>query len=158
MQGLAVGKVVTEGDSPVTVFGVFTEIGIINQLATRLFESFLPAGMSLAQFSVLDHIGRLDGDWTPARLANVFQVPRPTMTHTLQRLAAAKLVNFVANPRDARGKIVRLTAKGRAQRDAARDAATPLLEAIGAAMPAGLFAALLPPLGALRAFLDAAGD
>ena len=142
----------------ITVFGVFTEIGMINQLATRLFESHLPAGMSLAQFSVLDQLGRLEGDWTPARLARALQVPRPTMTYTLQRLEAAKWVNFVADPRDARGKIVRITGKGRARRDATRDAAAPLLAAIGASMPTGLFAAMLPPLEALRAFLDAARD
>lgn len=153
-------KSVTNGDGQLslTVFGVFTEIGIINQLATRLFESYLPPGLRLAQFSVLDHIGRLDGDWTPARLAQAFQVPRPTMTHTLQQLAAAKLVDFVANPRDSRGKLVQITGKGRTTRDAARGAIAPLLDAIGVSMPDGLFAALLPPLEELRIFLDAARD
>lgn len=133
-------------------FRLFTEIGIIHQLATRQFEAILPPGMTLAQFGVLDHLLRLDGDWSPARLANAFQVPRPTMTNTLQRLAGAGLVVFEDDPRDGRGKLVRATPAGTAVRNAAVAAVAPVL----ADVPEALVTALLPPLASLRAQLDAA--
>ncbi len=133
-------------------FRLFTEIGIIHQLATRRFESLAPAGLTVAQFSVLDHLLRLPGDWSPARLANAFQVPRPTMTNTLQRLAAAGLVTFETDPRDGRAKFVRPAPAAAATRDAAVAAVAPLL----AELPEALVTALLPPLAQLRMQLDAA--
>ena len=143
---------------PAAAFAVFTEIGIINQLATRAFEQLLPPGLSLPQFAVLDHLMRLDGDWTPARLASAFQVPRPTMTNTLQRLHAAGLVDYAPDPRDRRGKLVVITKKGRVVRDRSRAAVEPLLRQIGKALPASLFGTLLGELVKLRAWLDAARD
>lgn len=143
---------------PAAAFAVFTEIGIINQLATRSFESALPPGLSLSQFSVLDHLIRLGGDWNPARLASAFQVPRPTMTNTLARLHAAGLVTFTPDPRDRRGKLVVITKKGRAMRDGARAGVEPLLRQIGKALPASLFGTLLTGLVPLREWLDTARE
>lgn len=40
-------------------FRVLNEIGIISQLATTAFERAMPQGMTLAQFTVLNHFVRL---------------------------------------------------------------------------------------------------
>lgn len=139
-------------------FRVLNEVAIINQLASRAFENALPAGLSLAQFSVLNHLVRLGDDRTPARIAAAFQVPRPTMTHTLGRLAAAGLVRLVPDPDDGRGKRVRLTPEGTAMRARAVAATAPLLAGLGEAVPEPLLASLLPLLADLRARLDAARE
>lgn len=146
-----------DADDPLA-FRVLNEVAIINQLASRAFETALPPGLSLAQFSVLNHLVRLGDDRTPARIAAAFQVPRPTMTHTLGRLAAAGLVRLVADPEDGRGKRVRLTPAGEAMRRRAVDATAPLLAELGEAVPEPLLAALLPLLADLRARLDAARE
>ena len=67
-------------------FRFFTEIGIIEQLARNRLERGLPDGLKISQFSVLNHLVRLGGEWSPARLARAFQVTKGAMTNTLQRL------------------------------------------------------------------------
>ncbi|MGH6951145.1 MAG: MarR family winged helix-turn-helix transcriptional regulator, partial [Vitreimonas sp.] len=69
-------------DDPVH-FRALNEIGIINQLAQTIFERVMPAGMTLAQFIVLNHFVRLGGSRSPAELASAFQLTRATMTSTL---------------------------------------------------------------------------
>ena len=57
-------------------FRLFTEIGIIEQLARNRLERGLPDGLKVSQFVVLNHLVRLGGEWSPARLANAFQVTK----------------------------------------------------------------------------------
>ena len=71
---------------------MFNEIGIISQLSSNRLERVLPEGMSVAQFSVLNHLVRLGGSWAPSRLARAFQVTKGAMTNTLQRLEAQGLI------------------------------------------------------------------
>ena len=40
-------------------FQMFNEIGIISQLSSNRLERVLPEGMSIAQFSLLNHLVRL---------------------------------------------------------------------------------------------------
>ena len=77
----------------IPAFELFNEIGIINQLATTMFERVLPKGMTQAQFTVLNHFVRLGHqERSPAQLAFAFQVTRPTMTSTLSRMERAGLI------------------------------------------------------------------
>ncbi|MEQ1783915.1 MAG: helix-turn-helix domain-containing protein, partial [Hyphomonadaceae bacterium] len=96
----------SDDDSRLLYFRLFTEIGIINQLSSNRLERELPDGMSLAQFGVLNHFVRLGGQWAPTRLARAFQVTKGAMTNTLQRLEAQGLVKVVPDPKDARAKLV----------------------------------------------------
>lgn len=98
-------------------FRLFNEIGIIAQLATSMFERAMPKGMTIAQFSLLNHFARLGGGKNPAALASAFQVTKATMTSTLQRLAAKGLVSIVPDPADGRGKRVSITDEGRQMRE-----------------------------------------
>ena len=137
------------------VFQLFNEIGIINQLSTRMFERALPKGMTQAQFTVLNHFIRLGLDEkSPAELASAFQITRPTMTSTLARMERAGLVAIKADPRDGRAKRVSLTEKGRTMREACIVAGAALVPVVGGLMTNAELAAILPPLTRLRSALD----
>jgi DNA-binding MarR family transcriptional regulator len=145
-------------DSDPVAFRVLNEIGIIAQLTRAAMEEAVPAGVSGAGFSVLNHLARLPGDWSPARLARAFQVTKGAMTNTLQRLEAEGLIRVEADPRDGRAKLVRLLKKGLKVRDATLARLAPGMAALTEAVGANLFETLLPHLAALRATLDAARD
>ena len=140
-------------DDPIA-FRVFNEIGIISQLAGTLFERAMPDGMTLAQFTVLNHFVRLGGVRSPNELARAFQVTKGTMTSTLQKLEARGYVMIEPDPEDGRGKRVSITAKGTKARNAAVAGLAPLIASLGAHETAAEFPKLLPTLTALREFLD----
>jgi DNA-binding MarR family transcriptional regulator len=108
---------------------------------------------------VLNHFVRLnvDGD-SPSKLARAFQVTKGAMTYTLHQLESLAYVRIDADPADARGKIVRITRKGRKARDIGANSVRPgmvkLLEIVGAEE----FTRALPFLVKLRQALDAARD
>lgn len=140
-------------------FQLFNEIGIIDQLASAMFERALPAGMSQAQFTVLNHFVRLGHDRrSPAQLASAFQVSRPTMTSTLGRMARNGLIRIEPDPADGRGKLVSLTPRGRAMREEGLAAVGPLLPLLDSVLTNEEVAALLPVLRKLRIALDAMRD
>jgi DNA-binding MarR family transcriptional regulator len=133
---------------------VFTEIGVIAQLSGVAIERLLPDGLSGPQFGVLNHFARRGGEETPAQLADAFQVTRGAMTNTLARLEAQGLVAVRPDDSDGRRKQVSITPAGLATREAALKSVKPRLDAIRAAIPPEDFAAALPFLSRLRAWLD----
>lgn len=133
---------------------MFNEIGIIAQLATTRFEAVMPDGMTIAQFSILNHFVRLGGERSPNELARAFQVTKGTMTSTLQRLEARGCIAIRPDPDDGRGKIVAITPKGKKAREAALAAIKPYLLQLSANEIAVTFPQLLEQLGLLRAYLD----
>lgn len=147
------------GPAPADIaFRVFNEIGIINQLAATVFERVMPDGMTLAQFTVLNHFVRLGGRRRPTDLARAFQVTKATMTSTLQRLAAKDLVAILADDTDGRGRRVEITDKGRAMHADCIARLGPKLDAIVAAVGAAAFTDAVEPLTHLRAGLDTMRD
>jgi DNA-binding MarR family transcriptional regulator len=148
----------TTPEDPVT-FRVFTEIGIISQLASTAFQRVLPEGMSMAGFSVLNHFVRLNKDGeTPTRLARAFQVTKGAMTNTLQRLEALGCVTIEPDPRDGRGKVVRITDAGRRMRENAIRTLRPRMRSVLEFVDFEELSAILPTLAKLRATLDMARD
>lgn len=143
------------GSAEALLFRLFNEIGIINQLATTAFERVLPHGLTLAQFTILNHCMRTSDNKTPAQLADILQVTRGTLTSTLGRLEEKRFVRLVPDAEDGRSKRVLLTAAGRRARDDAIAAALPLLERARDALPRPAVEALLPVLQDLRRWLDA---
>ncbi len=139
-------------------FSFFNEIGIIEQLSRALFESKLPAGFLVSHFSVLNHLIRVRDGPTPLRLANAFQVPKTTMTHTLSVLEKHELVEMRPNPEDGRSKCVWLTEKGRAFRNDAIAGMVPEMMVLAERFPPELVAEIVPKLAEIRAFLDAQRD
>ncbi len=155
MRVKAKGKRTSGAAGDPLVFRLFNEIGIIEQLSRTLFERVMPRGMTLPQFTVLNHFVRLGGVRSPAQLASAFQVTKQTMTSTLARLQAAGLVEIGPNPEDGRSKLVRITPKGTAMRQRCLEALTPALEEIAILIPRTDQDMLLPPLIRLRQLLDA---
>ena len=95
------------------VFGFFTEIGIINQLATALLAKNLPDGIHPSHFSILNHLVRMGDGKPPVRIASAMQVTKNTMTHSLQVLQDRGYITVKPDPEDGRGKLVYLTDAGR---------------------------------------------
>ena len=139
-------------------FRVLNEIGIISQLATTAFERAMPQGMTLAQFTVLNHFVRLGGLRRPTDLARAFQVTKATMTSTLQRLESKGLVAIEADAADGRGRLVAITEAGRALHADCIVRLQPRLAHMVTAVGPDALAALVEPLSDLRATLDTMRD
>ncbi len=140
--------------STARLFALFNEVGIINQLASALFEARLPSGIVVSQFSVLNHLIRVKDGRTPLELSRAFQVPKTTITHSLAVLSRHGLIRMSSNPRDGRSKCVWITHEGRAFRDAAIASLTPDMREISARFPAPLIDDLLSALTRLRQIMD----
>ena len=146
----------SEKDSDPLVFSFLNEIGIIDQLARAQLERTLPDGLRFSHFGVLNHFARLGGESSPAELARAFQVTKGAMTNTVQRLQARGLVLVNPDPRDGRGKRVRLTEKGLHVRNDAIESLAPALARLESEFSREEFAAALPFLRSLRVYLDTA--
>ena len=137
------------------VFATFTEIGIINQLATALLAASLPDGIHPSHFSILNHLSRMGDGKTPIRIANAMQVTKNTMTHSLKVLEGRGFIDIRANPDDGRGKLVFLTPEGQRFRD---EAIGTVVERFGPIMTDEIrssLARIAPDLAKIRAHLDA---
>lgn len=140
------------------LFRVFNEVGIIAQLSSTAFERVMPDGMTLAQFTILNHFVRLGGRRRPSDLARVFQVTRATMTSTLQRLEPKGLVSIIADESDGRGRLVEITDAGRAIHADCLSRLAPVLDSLLDAIGSAPFAAALAPLTEIREKLDRMRD
>jgi DNA-binding MarR family transcriptional regulator len=139
-------------------FAFFNEIAIISQLSGRMLEQALPGGFLASHFGVLNHLVRLGDGRTPLAIAQAFQVPKTTMTHTLSGLAKAGLIRFAPNPADGRSKCVILTPEGRRFHDAAIVRLKPQLEKIAQRFPPDVIMGMLPVLSDVRGYLDRLRD
>ncbi len=135
-------------------FRFFNEIGIIEQLARTQLERNLPNGLKMPQFGVLNHLVRLGGKWSPARLASAFQVTKGAMTNTLQRLEERGLIRVSPDPDDGRAKLVSITDAGREMRLRCIDGVSPLLAELLGELSEEDFASALPFLEKVRIYLD----
>lgn len=147
----------SQDEALATAFDVMTETAIIGRLADTALEQTLPGGLSVAGFGVLNHFVRLNltGE-SPSKLARAFQVAKGAMTYTLQQLESRGYVSILPDPSDARGKVVRITAKGRRARDAGINSVRPGMEKLIEALGADEFRRVKPFLARLRTILDAA--
>lgn len=145
----------TPPDDP-TLFRVFNEIGIIEQLSRNAFERVMPDGLKLSQFAVLNHFVRLGGARSPVELARAFQVTKGAMTNTVQKLEAKGFVETRPDPSDGRAKRVTLTQAGRTARNDAIRALGPQMRDFENRIDMTEIASLLPALTRLREILDQA--
>lgn len=141
-------------DADPVLFTLLNEIGIIDQLATRLLERHLTDGLTVPQFIVLNHFVRLGGVRTPLQLARAFQVTKGAMTNTLKRLERAGFISVTDDPEDGRQKRVAITPTGRRARQASVAALDPLVAVLAGQFPDHTIETLLPSLRALRVYLD----
>jgi DNA-binding MarR family transcriptional regulator len=136
------------------IFAFFNEIGIIAQLSSTLFNRSLPDGLSVAHFSILNHLVRLGDGRTPLQLASAFQVTKATMSHSIDVLSRRGFVRIEKHPDDGRSKLVFLTEAGRAFRERAIEKVIGALAGIMGELDADAMANMLPRLRAVREVLD----
>lgn len=148
----------TDAEALPLFFAFFNEIGIINQFSRALFEARLPGGVTVAHFSVLNHLIRVRDGQTPLKLAGAFQVPKTTMTHTLSGLEARGLVETRRNPEDGRSKHVWLTEAGRRFRGDAIGLLRDDVDRLAREIDPEDVARALPLLESVRKAMDAARD
>lgn len=138
------------------IYTVMTEIGIVAQLSNAALERALPNGFRLSHFTVLHHLSRLGGTWTPARLARAIQVTRGAMTNTVQKLEAKGFIAVQIDHKDARRKLVTLTPAGQIMRDHALMEAAPVFAHLMDEFELSEFIEAQPFLARLRASMDKA--
>ncbi len=137
------------------VFRFFNEIGIINQLATAEFARVLaPHGINPSEFGVLNHLIRVGGGNSPTRLARIFQVAKPSMTATLQKLDSKGLIQIIPSEKDRRKKTVEITAKGSDLCRSCIQSVQPLAKVLSETLDVDRLIAMIPILTELREFLD----
>lgn len=146
------------GDGLTSLFAFFNEVGIISQLSGAVLQSRLPDGLTVPHFSVLNHLIRVRDGQTPLRLANAFQVPKTTMTHTLAGLESRGLVEARPNPEDGRSKCIWITPAGRDFRDRAIQSLAGDFARLGAEIDLAEVQRLTPALARIRQVLDAARE
>lgn len=139
-----------------TLFGFFNEIGIIHQLSGNAFEKSMPEGMTLPQFSVLNHMTRLGDGWSPLRIARAMQVTKGAMTNTLQHLEKKQLIKVVPDEKDGRAKRVFITDEGRQMRTRCIASMVPYMTRFAEDLPPDELTAILPLLRRVRIWLDEA--
>ena len=137
-----------------TYFEFFTQVGIIAQLSETMFARRLPDGLHMSHFSLLNNLVRLGDGKTPLALAQAFQVPKGTMTHTLKVLDGRGLIFQEPRAEDKRSKLVFLTDAGREYHGAAIAAMAVGMERLLDLMPVEDVSLLLPGLNAIRKVLD----
>jgi len=133
---------------------VFAEIAAIDQLSTTRIERALPAGLTKAQFMLLDRLARRGGGETPAELARAFQLTKGALTNTMGRLSAAGFITVAGDKDDARKKRATVTEAGAAAHREALMALRPITESARQAFPESRFAEVLPFLQTLRLWLE----
>ncbi|MFN3747082.1 MAG: MarR family winged helix-turn-helix transcriptional regulator [Sphingorhabdus sp.] len=137
------------------IFRFFTEIGIIDQLATTALERMLPKSVTAAQFAILNHFVRLGLDSkSPFELAKTMQVTRATMSSTLKRMERNGLVQITKDLEDGRAKNVRLTESGYEMREACVKKTGELAAQMPQALGLGELVRLTDALQKVRIVLD----
>ena len=137
-----------------TLFRYFTEIAITAQLSGRLFEKVMPAGMTMAQFSILNHLARAGNGQTPVEIARAMQVTKGTMTSTLGTLERAGFIETRPDARDGRSKRVEISGAGREALRAAIAAVEPEIQSLAKQVNVDAVDACLPIVEKLRKTLD----
>lgn len=140
--------------SPMALFQLFNEIGIIEQLSRTELEAHLPKGLIAPHFSVLNHLIRVADGRTLVEMARAFQVPKTSMTHTVAGLDRRGLVIVRPNPNDGRSKCVWITDAGRNLRNQVISDLTPAFTDVLAEFDLTRLMSILPVLTDLRICLD----
>lgn len=138
-----------DANDPLAV-ALFSEVFMADQLVRNRISHALPKGMQLSHFAVLNHLAHLNDERSPAQLAAVFHVTRGAMTNTLAKLEWAGHIHIRPDWDDARRKFVSISPAGRAARDAALAAITPVVGEVVRSVGADRVRSVLPVLREIR--------
>ncbi|MCT4555040.1 MAG: MarR family winged helix-turn-helix transcriptional regulator [Pelagimonas sp.] len=140
-------------DSSALAISLFSELLTADQLVRARLTKVLPNRMEISHFSVLNHLAR-GGERTPAQLARSFHVTRGAMTNTLGKLEVAGYVHIRPDWDDARRKLVSISTAGKAAREAALAAITPVVTEMVSDLGEDRIRGALPVLRELRLRLE----
>ncbi|MES2674593.1 MAG: MarR family winged helix-turn-helix transcriptional regulator [Pseudomonadota bacterium] len=132
----------------------FKEIFTLEQLARNRMERALPSDMKISHFTTLSYLVKRDTPSSPAELASAFQVTRPTMTNTLQKLEARNYIQVSADAADGRGKLIIITQEGRNAFFTAVQALSEMFGDVANTIGEEPFKEALIPLTQIRTFMD----
>ena len=144
----------SESSAETLSVALFSEMFMADQLARNRLSKALPKGMELSHFSVLNHLARVGEEKSPAQLAKSFHVTRGAMTNTLNKLEWAGHVHIRPDWDDARRKFVTISPAGKAARDAALAAITPIISNMVRQIGAENVRNVLPVLRDMRKILS----
>ncbi|HUD52851.1 MarR family winged helix-turn-helix transcriptional regulator [Parvibaculum sp.] len=82
-------------------------------IARRFDEAFRPLGLTSGQFSLLMSLNR-EAPPSIGSVAALLAMDRTTLTASLKPLTRRRLVSVAVDPKDRRGRLLKLTAAGRA--------------------------------------------
>ncbi len=102
-------------DLDVSPMGIIGRMGrLAKHLERAIQETFAEFGLTAGEFDVLAALRRSGQPYrlTPTELFNMLMVSSGTMTHRIDRLEQAELVERVPDPSDRRGTLIVLTDKG----------------------------------------------
>jgi DNA-binding MarR family transcriptional regulator len=133
---------------------LFSELLMADQLVRNRLAKVLPRGMELSHFGVLNLLARVPTERSPAELARAFHVTRGAMTNTLTKLEWAGYVHIRPDWDDARRKMVSISPSGRAARDAALAAISPLIDDIAQTLGDARVRQTVPVLREIRLRLE----
>lgn len=137
------------------VFQLFTEVNITQNLVNTLLLKVIPHDLSVAQFSLMNHLLRNGGPKkTIQELARVFQVSKASMGGVVQRLEGKGFVRIEKTASDARQKIVVVTDLGEQARDDTIKAVAPLIAKIIDGVGMEQLAAALETIKPVRHWID----
>lgn len=129
----------------------------VQQVHVAIWSDLFPAGLTSAQFAVLNVLAR-DGQLTQTALRSRARLDRSTAADVIRRLVARRLLSQVKDPDDARRRVVRLTNAGRALYAEAAQRALQVNDAMLQGLDDGQRATLLDLLNVLltqhRGLLD----
>ncbi len=129
---------------------LFSEIGVIDQLARTKLSRALPEGMELSHFAVLNHFSHTGGERSPAQLARMLHVTKAAMTNTTRRLQEAGYIHIRPDWDDARKKWLSISPAGQAARDQAVQAIEPIFTEVVQSLGADRLRQILPVFRELR--------
>ena len=132
----------------------FKEIFTLEQLARNRMERALPNEMKVSHFTALSYLVKKNTPSSPAELASAFQVSRPTMTNTLQKLEAKNYICVSADLADGRGKLIMITQEGKNAFHIAVQSLAEMFGDVANAIGEEPFKKALIPLTNIRAFMD----
>ncbi len=94
---------------------VLKMVAVVRRVTDTVRQEFEPLGITLSEFDVLATLRRngVDAVLTPSHIAEVAMVKPSGLSHRLNRLEAAGLIERTLDPDDRRSSLVRITAAGR---------------------------------------------
>ena len=143
-----------EDDGNSVAIALFSEVMATDQLVRARLGKVLPKGMEISHFSVLNHLGRVNQERTPAQLAQAFQVTRGAMTNTLSKLEWSGYIHVRPDWDDARRKLVSISPAGRQARDQALGSVTPVIKQVVETLGKDRVRGALPILREMRVKLS----